>query len=230
MYSSHDLTVTVTKSIFISECNLCWHLYFLLSDISRSRLSSIFSCQVVGLSFAETDTPRFFLPKRDSSSCWTTRTYMNRLALCPPRSFIHYQILHQPSWVHGARVWGKLLRSNLKESLRFLMWLGSVQWWLRGSTPKTFERDERDERERVLSSFIEGKFNPSKSPAPRTQPLARNLFVIARSTYYCSCRNYREARSFEGSSGITDPWRQSWFLIEDQPNWRRCHTAALAAT
>ena len=42
------------------------------------------------------------------------------------------------------------------------------------------------------------------SPAPRTQPLARNLLVIARSTY-CSCRNYREARSFDGSSRITDP-------------------------
>ena len=29
-------------------------------------------------------------------------------------------------------------------------------------------------------------------------------------------------RSFEGSSGITDPWRKRWFLIDDQPNGRQC--------
>ena len=122
--------------------------------------------------------------------------------------------LRQATW------WVKITLGSTDTECTVLSYF-KLQWWLRGSTPKTFERDER---ERVLSSFIEGKFNPSKSPAPRTQHLARTQplaraqpLAIARSTY-CSSRNYREARSFEGSSGITDPWRQSWFLIEDQPN------------
>ena len=42
--------------------------------------------------------------------------------------------------------------------------------------------ETRDERERVLSSFIEGKFNPSKSPAPRTQPV-RNRTIHILLTY-----------------------------------------------